>query len=192
MQAKNSKESGRFSADADARVGGGKQELRLEVVNPLGGTEGVIEVRDRQVLINGKPQARETWGGIPLQLAPELFLGRFPCWKSQGQARVVATWVDARTIRMTFGEAQKATVPWGEATYRLKSWNGKPWPDQIRWVMHGVGADATPVTEVSFEFEDPEPGTGLARKWSAVSAHGEVKIKWRERRTTHLATEKSG
>src|SRR6185295_6528848 len=84
MNAQSKDAKGQFPANVVAKA---PDSLTLEVVNLVGGTHAPITVAGKKYTIevpdkNGKNQKREgqnSWGGIPLKWASDLFLGRIPC-----------------------------------------------------------------------------------------------------------------
>lgn len=177
LQAKSKDASGQFPAMIDARA---PDHLELEVNNLLGGTEAIIRVDGRRYKIeipSRKDQSQvgvDSWGGIPLQWATELFLGRIPC----PSPKVIST---ASLTVAKNGELVVETQPnLGQEsekfTYTFKSWGGRHWPGSLRWERRGLLTQT-----VEFKFDDPEDETHSPKKWEAKSSQGEVKVRWRGR-----------
>ena len=82
LKAKSKEASGQFPAMVEAAE---PDHLRMEVTNLLGGTEAIISVDGRNYTIdvpNHKSRNQKgsnSWGGIPLEWANSLFLGKVPC-----------------------------------------------------------------------------------------------------------------
>jgi hypothetical protein len=171
--------SGQFLAHVLADSDG---HLKLDVTNPLGGTQVLIQVNQGNYKIinyadrDQKPQnGKDYWGGIPLKWASSLFLGRIPCPPSDASLRLelgtegelIATWSDSN------GSDHQRFV------YRFKRSNQAPWPSSLSWTR-----DAKDSSQVDFEFESPEETTRSPEKWEARSSQGQVKVKWRTREIT--------
>ncbi len=171
--------SGQFLAQVLADSDG---HLKLDVTNPLGGTQVLIQVNQGNYEIinyadrDQKPQiGKDYWGGIPLKWASSLFLGRIPCPPSDSSLRLhlgaegelIATWSDFN------GSDRQRFV------YRFRQSNQTPWPSSLSWTR-----DAKNSSQVDFEFESPEETTRSPEKWEARSSQGQVKVKWRTREIT--------
>ncbi len=178
LKAKSKDASGQFPAVV--QVNSSDTSLRMEVTNLVGATEAVIKVNGRHYVIDvpGKKSQKQeghgNWAGIPLRWATELFLGRFPCLSA-------AAMKDA-TIQ-TNGEGlvtieTKSNLESGaeKFVYKMKTWAGKPWIDELHWEALGNFA-----AKVDFKFSDPEDTGGSPRKWEAKSDQGEIKVRWKER-----------
>ena len=177
MKATSKEASGQFPASVEATAPG---SVKLEITNLIGGTEAVISVQNRtyKIEIPGKPERTEkgtqTWGGIPLQWASDLFLGKIPC---PGLGRIQ----ELRLSRPGSGELQ-VDVPSsleGDAqvfVYKFRSVAGRPWPESLHWERKGMA-----VSKVDFRFDDPDPSTRSPLKWEARSPQGEVKVRWKDR-----------
>ncbi|OFZ82733.1 MAG: hypothetical protein A2583_05175 [Bdellovibrionales bacterium RIFOXYD1_FULL_53_11] len=176
VTAKSKDASGRFSALVEAA---GTNSLKLEITNILGGTEALITINNGRYsikLADGKSKpvsGNGSWGGIPLNWASNLFIGRFPCperpedlekpeWTADGHLRV-------STKASLHGDAEIFL-------YRFRKHDDSGWPESLRWERKGVFG-----VSVEFVFDNPEKTTGAPLKWQARSKLGEVGVKWRER-----------
>ena len=180
MKAKSPDAEGQFPVDVAAEA---PSKLRLEVQNPIGGTEAIILVEGEryELQVPKKKEAGEkgtgSWAGIPLRWATDLFLGRVPCPRSEDihssklnekGSLVIQTTASVRGAAETF-------------VFTFKKESGEPWPDTLHWEREGAFA-----VSVDFKFSDPESRTRSPQKWEAKSARGEVKVRWRDRRiSTH-------
>jgi hypothetical protein len=175
MKAKSPDASGQFPASIQAKA---PSSLKLEVQQPLGGTAAIltIEGRDLQIEIPGKPERgrreRDSWAGIPLRWATDLFLGKIPCpdAKSLAQASLVIDSDDELIVSVPSDSTGKLA----RFVYRFdEKKTGHFWPKFLHWESGSAGVD--------FEFDDPESETQSPLKWQAKSKQGEVKIRWRDR-----------
>lgn len=176
MKAASKEASGQFPATVQAIA---PDRLRMEVTNLLGGVEAVITVQGQEYRIEvpGKPERTEkgahSWGGIPLQWATELFLGRIPCPSGTAEAQVSpGSSLGEIVVRVP------ATLEGGPETftYKFRQWAGRPWPETLHWERQSA-----PPVSIDFKFDDPEDGSRSPRKWEAKSAQGEVKVRWKDR-----------
>ncbi|OFZ18321.1 MAG: hypothetical protein A2X94_12250 [Bdellovibrionales bacterium GWB1_55_8] len=183
LKASSKEASGRFPAQVLAEM---PDKLVLEVMNLIGGTEALIKVEGRRYKIeipaqkNRKQQKQEgyhSWGGIPLQFATELFLGRIPC-------PPVAAFADAQVSTSQADELLVETKPSLEREaeifrYSFRAWEGRPWVKALHWEKKGTAPSV-----IDFQFDSPEEGTASPQRWEAKSAVGEVSVRWRERKVT--------
>jgi hypothetical protein len=171
--------SGQFPADIVVNAGGIDQpgNLRLEAHNLLGATVGVITAEGNvfKVEMPGHPEKTQkgtgSWGGIPLEWASDLFLGKVPCppqsdlrfsWSPEGKLVVDA----APSLG---NEAQRFV-------YSFKMINKKAWPEELHWERTGFAPLA-----VDFKFSHPEENTLSPLRWEAKSSLGEIKARWKNR-----------
>lgn len=181
FKAKSKEASGQFPADVLAESPG---QLKMEVTNLVGATEAVITIKDQKYTIQGtgKNKVRNqkgfgSWGGIPLRWAPLLFLGRIPC--PTAEEAKVATMSVSPEGDLTVQTKPAKSGDFEKFVYKFRSWAGKPWPESLHWEKKGP-----PSVQVDFTFDDPEDGTQSPTKWEARSPRGEVKLRWKERKTT--------
>ena len=172
----DSKEAkGQFPADVSAHV---PDQVTLEVTNLIGSREALILVNQGKYSVevpskDGGPSRKSggqgSWGGIPLQWASDLFLGRIPCPKAS-----------AATLKINVGENGDLVAEGGgeRFVYHFRSWAGRAWPESLHWENL-----AQPGLSVDFKFDDPEDKTGAPKKWEAKSSRGEVKVRWKDLQT---------
>jgi hypothetical protein len=180
MKAKSKDASGQFPANVVAKA---PSTLTLEVVNLIGGTQAIISVEGKNYTItvpdksgqNKKREGRDSWGGIPLNWASDLFLGRIPC---PSEASLSNARLSVSPEHELVVEVADASSP-EKFVYAFRKWGGKAWPERLHWERTGTLQAA-----VDFKFDDPEDRTHSPRKWEAKSSQGEVKVRWRDREAT--------
>ncbi len=185
LQAKSSDAYGRFPAIVEVTS---PDSLKMEVTNLIGAPEAMISVRGRHYLIqvpkrNGEgmrtKRGVDSWSGIPLRWATDLFLGKIPCPSS-------ATLQDAKVALTSDGDlvvetqASLSMEP-EKFKYRFRKWAGRFWPEALEWERLGPFHQ-----KVDFKFDRPEDKTQSPLKWEAQSSQGEIKVRWRERNVTPL------
>ncbi len=181
LKAKSKDASGQFPAVVQVSS---PANLKMEVTNLVGATEAVITIDGRhyKIEVPGKKVKQQeghgSWAGIPLRWATELFLGKFPC------PSVVAM-KDASILMNEQGLVTVETKPNLEGgaekfIYRLRDWAGRYWVEELHWESSGNFS-----AKVDFKFSDPEDSTGSPRKWEAKSDQGEIKVRWKDRESTH-------
>jgi hypothetical protein len=182
LKAKSKEASGQFPAVVDAPS---VDKLKLEVTNLIGGTEAILTVEGHRYKIevpNHKErdeQGESSWGGIPLQWANALFLGRIPCPDAE-LAKTAAFSQDS--LGNLVVETPSVSDHLSEKyVYHLRPLDGGLWPDTLHWERKGI-AGAAPVA-VEFKFEDPDSKTHSPKKWEAKGSQGEVRVRWKERIT---------
>lgn len=180
LKAKSKEASGQFPAVVEAPS---PDRLKLEITNLVGGTEAIVTVEGRHYKIevpNHKEQDEQgdsSWGGIPLQWANALFLGRIPCPET-AQTKDAALSVDAQGNLVV--EAPRSLDKLAEKyVYHFRSLEGGFWPESLHWERAGI--EGSPPLVVDFKFEDPEDKTRSPRKWEAHGTQGEVKVRWKDR-----------
>lgn len=179
LKAKSKEASGQFPANVQAE---GTHHLKLEVTNLLGASEAVITVEGGKYTIEipsrkrgpKKEEGSNSWGGIPLQWATDLFIGRIPCPSatSLNSAHLSVTDQGALVIETTSSLGRDAE----KYVFQFRKWEGNPWPETLHWESKGSITAA-----VDFKFDDPEDGTHSPKKWEATSSQGEVKVRWKDR-----------
>ncbi len=184
LKAESPEVSGQFQGIIATKRGmnGATHELTLEVLNPLGGTEVKVEIRDNQYLISQvrkkkgqegfKEQGNENWSGIPLRWAAQIFLGEIPCPKSKKYV--------VRQGESLSDEAEKVIIVQDE--------NGDLFQFSVEKLKTGYFPKVLKLTsektEVEFHFDDPTEKTLEPQKWEAISKKGRVKLKWKERKVS--------
>lgn len=177
LKASSKDASGQFPADVAVES---PQSLQMEAHNLLGGTEAVIQVKEGVFSVETPDHVKKIqksngfWGGLPLEWAPALFLGRIPCpsadlrtdaqvsFDGEGQLRV-------ETRRTLGGDPQKFI-------YQFKLFDEKPWVEGLHWEKEGIAP-----LSVDFKFSQPEALTRSPLRWEAKSSLGEIKMTWKQR-----------
>ncbi|MCM2277110.1 MAG: hypothetical protein NDJ89_03465 [Oligoflexia bacterium] len=172
--------SGQFPASVEATA---PDALVMEVTNLVGGREALITVSGKRYTIE-VPNRRDksqsgarSWGGIPLEWATELFLGRLPCPGPEALGESAVRLAEAGVLEVDVPanlsrEAQRFVYRFaGRSGDRA----GRPVVESLRWERK-----SPPVLNVDFTFGDPDD-SGSPRKWEARSSQGEIKVRWRER-----------
>ncbi|MEK6706421.1 MAG: hypothetical protein AABZ06_11605 [Bdellovibrionota bacterium] len=172
LKAKSNEASGQFPASVMVTS---PAIMRMEIQNLFGGVEAIISVEGNKYKIEvpndtGKAHLKETgkdhWGGIPLNLAVDLFLGKLPC-PTMSSVRHADIEDDQLVITSNLEE---------RFVYRFEKFMDGFWPDYLHWERYGE----RPLS-VEFRFYDPENGTKSPKRWEAKSKLGEIKVRWRER-----------
>jgi hypothetical protein len=155
------------------------EEMKLEITNFLGGTVALISVREGHYEITKGPSeplnasGYDSWGGIPLRWATDLFLGKIPCPVNSDRLILVKEEANQLTI-------EAPSDPLGAQTFNFKyrkSEEGLPWPESLQWVR-----SSEPKAKIEFKFDKPEQGTLSPLQWEASSREGVIKMRWRDRR----------
>lgn len=185
LKAKSKEASGQFPAVVEAPA---PDRLKLEVTNLVGGTEAILTVEGRHYKIevpNHKErdeQGESSWGGIPLQWANALFLGRVPC-PDTNLAKDAVFSQDAQGNLVVETPETLDRLP-EKYVYHLRPLEGRLWPDTLHWERKGIAGSAPVI--VDFKFEDPEDKTLSPRKWEAKGSQGEVKVRWKDRQVENM------
>lgn len=183
LKAKSKEASGQFPATVlvEGVKDGRKPHLKMEVTNLVGGVEALIEVTGDEYFITGPKlktamKGKQSWGGIPLEWAHVLFMGKIPCapQKEWTGLKLTSTGDHQLTVRRL---VQGAHAQEEIFAYELKKWGEELWPEHLVWTRHLNGKE----TRIEFRFQDPEEGTGAPMRWEAKSVMGEVKVRWKDR-----------
>ena len=167
---------GQFNASVMAWA---PDRLKLEVSNFIGGPIALISVHKRHYEIvrgSGEPMGAEdvdSWGGIPLRWAADLFLGRIPCPTSLEHLVVFKD--EASELNVEDRNDALGTQNFIFKYKRLE--DGSPWPESLHW-ERGAPFEA----RVDFKFDKPEQGTLSPLQWEATSKDGVIKVRWKDRR----------
>lgn len=184
MQVRSPETQGQFPASVQADD---PSRLQMEVTNLFGGVEALIKVDGNQYQVDVPKQKNKnqtgaySWGGIPLEWATELFLGRIPCPRKRAAEEVSTQLMDSGELRvedLTGGEQNLKEI----YSYQFRNWAGSFWPQRLHWER----ASKIPIY-IDFKFDQPDSVTGVPTRWEARSAWGEVKVRWRERNWTPRA-----
>ncbi|MEN9724072.1 MAG: hypothetical protein RJB38_2058 [Pseudomonadota bacterium] len=182
MKAKSKEASGQFPARVRAKsVPGKPQELWMEITQLLGARAALIEIRGHEFKVEtAKERASRknavSWGGIPLDLAAQLFIDQIPCPNEAELMRLTWAW--------TPDDQLEGRDEGGEAIWRfgLRKWNLQPWVEKVFW---RIAADKT----LELNRDDPDPAEGWARRWEIQSPVGQVKVRWKDREKIELKEE---
>lgn len=187
LKAKSKEASGQFPAEVEAPS---VDRLKLEITNLVGGTEAILTIEGRHYKIevpNHKErdeQGESSWGGIPLQWANALFLGRIPCpdFPMSAEASVSQDSAGGLTV-----ETPKTLDRLPEKfVYHLRALEGGLWPDTLHWERKGIDGSAPIV--VDFKFFDPDQKTHSPQKWEAKGSQGEVRVRWKDRQVENMSS----
>lgn len=180
MKATSPEFSGQFSANVSAKD---PDELKLEVTNPFGGTEALVQVDRYHYEISGTGKDKNekeigfrSWGGLPLRWAAPLFLGKVPCPPIQSGTTLATNAEGDLLIHVADTHLTEAQ----EYLFHFKSRNGQPWPESLHWEKPGEKV-GHPSQSIDFKFDDPEEITLSPLKWEVTGQKSSVRVKWRSR-----------
>lgn len=183
MRVQSPELKGQFPASIVARRDG---DLDLEATNLVGGVEARVRIRDRILQVQEKNDAEfrvramDSWAGLPIRWASELFVGRIPCpLPTESGNRAEGDSARPEVFRVTDAEG-------GRFEYTMTKEDGVLWVKKLVWV-HRSGQPALEV-----EFSSMEAETHSPLRWTLVSKRvdgstsAELKVRWRERKlSTH-------
>jgi hypothetical protein len=171
MKARSKEASGQFPANVQARADSG---LKLEVTHLMGARAALIEIRGEDFKVETPDQGSvakkaRSWGGIPLEWAGALFMNRVPCPELSAPG---LSW-SLGPEGVLEGRSQDGAEIW---SYRIAARAGFSFIEKVSLRRRG---------QAPFEMkrEDPDPVDGWARRWEIKSGVGEVKVRWRDRKT---------
>jgi hypothetical protein len=165
-----SSRNGQFPASIASQPNG---NLRIEVTNPIGGTEAIIDWSDAEFSMkirDRKPEVRKigtgsAWSGVPLRFGRTLLMGRIVCPTADALAQGKTSWKED----LLFFESTEETF---EYLYEL----GQPefFPSQVVWTRKTSQGSVA----VMFRLERPDSQTQSPMTWEAKSKGEELKFKW--------------
>jgi len=174
MKAQSKEVSGQFPAVVLAKANPHSGlELRLEITELLGSRVALIEIRGDEFKVQssgGESKKRNvnSWGGIPLEWASQMFLDRVPCPNVQEFSSLTWVWKGDDEVH---GKSKDGETIW---IYQFREWNQKPWITQVSW-------QKSPNVSLKVRREDPDLNEGWAKRWEALSESGQVKVRWKDR-----------
>jgi hypothetical protein len=171
MKAKSKEASGQFPAVVKA-----SQELglTLEVTQLMGARAALIEIRGNEFKVETPSQGSvskkaRAWGGIPLEWAGALFMNRLPC-PDLGASSFSWSLSEKGELR---ARSRDGTETW---TFSVVQRQGSAFVEKVVRERQGK-------VDLELNREDPDPQDGWARRWEIKSGVGEVKVRWRDRKT---------
>lgn len=172
------------------------KRLAVEVTNLIGSpqawltiAEGKTELRftaENEKEYGKAPRARDMLGGLPLELAPRLFAGGSPCpsddknqdirVKQTGEGGLEVLALDLRTRVST------------RYVYFFEKVAGRPWVREVHYEKLARGAKpGAKLNLITILREEPNDADAAPRRWSASSARGEIRVRWKDRTLTPSA-----
>ena len=173
---KSKEVTGQFSGHVVAEA---PDQLRLEVVNGLGGTEALMIIDDKHYSITEGEKGKKTegtgsWNGLPLAWAAGLFVGKIPCPPLSPTAQLVSAHEDE--LEIILPEANGAAEQKFKFKFEIDKKADRLFPESLTWERV-----SEPSTVVEFKFDDPEADSNSPQKWEAHSSEGAIKVRWRKR-----------
>lgn len=177
LKAISKEASGQFPAQVLVQA---PSQLQMEAQNLFGGTEAMIRIDGHSIFIETPDHKKfnrkgnQSWGGMPLEWAPQLFLGKIPCPPTEFWNNARKSFDAEGRLVVQIPGSLKAVAQ--KFIYAFKLFNEKPWVEELHWEKEGV----TPLS-VDFKFSEPEALTRSPLRWEAKSSLGSIKMYWKER-----------
>lgn len=174
LKVKSKEYSGQFQAHISAQS---SDQMKMEILNPLGGVEAIIQTNGDRYKIQrlGRENTTEEgfgqWGGLPIQWAPTLFLGRIPCPRGKN-IKLSKTEQHELKIEVPPTLSQSAE----RFTFQFEKVSDQYWPISLRWEKLDQ-----PMNDVEFRFSEPDKTDSSPLRWDVKSSRGLIKARWRER-----------
>ncbi len=174
--------SGQFPATVLVKSGG---ELALEVTNLIGSPQAWIKIKNQKTEMKLSAANQKAWqssskqlnlGGLPLEFAPTLFLGRVPCPNVLGGASLRMSVVGRKNLEVI--EADSKTAKKNKYVYEFDSFEGRPWVSGL--IFEGFLRSGQDL-KVEFNFEGPTSPDRAPRRWTASSNRGKIDVRWKDR-----------
>lgn len=175
LKVKSKEYSGQVQAHVSAQS---SDQMKMEILNPLGGVEVVVESKGDYFRIQrlGREKSTEEgvgqWGGLPIQWAPTLFLGRIPCPKGEN---VKLTKTEHHELRIEVPSTQTQNAE--QFIFQFEKISNQYWPISLRWEKLNQPAHE----KVEFRFSEPDKNNLSPLRWDVKSSRGVIKARWRER-----------
>lgn len=158
------------------------QSLDLEVTDLVGAPQAVVRIQDdvrrlKAVSARAKKNLRdedmkEVWAGIPLSLAPAIFLGRYPCPTADKEVSV-----RKRGESLEILEKDLKTKLATHYLYEYRGYGGEPFPVKLTWRRELSEQKKLSIVLEFADLKDPGP---LATRWTATSDRGQVDVRWKD------------
>lgn len=168
MRVKSQEASGQFPALISIKK---DSNLVIDVTNLIGGRVAHATVSKKEFEVQSSDgsfkdfKGADSWGGIPVIFARDLFLGVLPCPNLQ-EAKVVSYEDGVLKVESTFGDG---------FTYYLGSYERQPITTKLEWAQKGRGHI------IEFTFKDPDSKTKAPGRFEAKSKIGEISVRWKDR-----------
>ena len=164
--------SGQFPASVRAIS---PNQLYLEVTNLIGSPQAWMKIENGKVDLKLTPENEKEWGrqsmksifaGLPIEFAPDLFLGRIPCPKQKAGDPAPEMKILGNQLQVTAGKTRYL--------YGFSEYVHRPWPKAV------TIEDSKIKLEVEF-FSPLDPDRAPLR-WIASSPRGRIEVRWKDRR----------
>lgn len=163
--------------------------LGVEVTNLIGSPQAWLKIDHEKIDLRftaenekeyGKPKAGSMLGGLPLELAARLFAGGVPCPVDSKERKIEVKLTAEGGLEVFEQNLQTQTMI--HILYSFSRYAGKPWVSEIRWEKLAKGAKRSAKSNlVTIVREDPSGPDSAPIRWSASSALGEIRIRWKDR-----------
>jgi hypothetical protein len=165
--------------------------LKMEITNPFGAKQALVTIEKGHYTVQTLDEntgdmrkkleeGKDTYAGIPLEWAAQLFLGKIPCPSSANLKDSTLT-TDSEGSLVVDTKPTSAGVS-EHYVYKFRSWSGRPWPENLHWERRGEKGSNL-AQNIDFKFSDPDFKTNSPKRWEARSSKGEVKVRWKDRET---------
>ncbi len=174
--------SGQFPATVLALSSG---ELALEVTNLIGAPQAWVKIKNKKIEMKLTAENQKAWknssqqlnlGGLPLEFAPGLFLGRVPCPSFLGNSGLRMSVIGRKDLEVI--ETDSKTGKKNKYLYEFDSFEGRPWVSNL--IYDGFLRSGQDL-RVEFKFESPTAPDRSPRRWSASSKRGKIDVRWKDR-----------
>lgn len=178
--------NGQFPATVRAHYPG---DLGIEVTNLIGAPQAWLKVENGKAQVRlsaenesryGKRPSRESFGGLPLLLAPRFFAGGVPCPHDEKNAEIRIRKSDQGELVVE--ERYPRTAEMTRYVYRFTRYAGKPWVKEVRWETRSKSDGAQKDSRiVTLHREEPLDPDGAPKKFTASSEQGTLRVRWKDR-----------
>lgn len=163
--------SGQFPASVRAVS---PAQLYLEVTNLIGSPQAWMKIENGKIDLKLTPENQKEWGrqsmksifaGLPLEYAPDLFLGRMPCPKRKVGDPELKMKVVNEGLEVVSGSTRYF--------YHFTEYIQKPWAESV--VIQSK-------MKIEVEFFSPLDPDRAPLRWVASSPRGKIEVRWKDRR----------
>lgn len=179
--------SGQFPATVLADY---PKRLAVEVTNLIGSPQAWLTIENGKTDLRftaenekeyGKPpRAREMLGGLPLELAPRLFVGAVPCPTDDKNQDIRVKQTEKGALEVIALNLRSRTTT--RYVYAFTKVAGRPWVSEITYEkLARRGEQGANLNLITIIREEPSGSDGAPKRWSASSDRGEIRVRWKDR-----------
>ncbi len=162
------------------------RSLAVEVTNLIGAPQAWLKIEGGKTELRftaenerefGQSRAHDVLGGLPLEIAPRLFAGGVPCPTNDKNQDIRVKQTDEGGLEVVTLDLRTRLKT--RYIYTFVRHAGKPWVKTVEWEKSARTGETNIVKILREEPSDSDNGP---KRWSASSATGEIRVRWKDRK----------